>query len=40
REHLTIFNAIHERDSEAARKAMNTHLQNVRRKLGDKRVLS
>ncbi|GIN07631.1 GntR family transcriptional regulator [Shouchella clausii] len=39
REHLTIFNAIYERDSEAARKAMNTHLQNVRRKLGDNRVL-
>ncbi|WP_082111900.1 FadR/GntR family transcriptional regulator [Shouchella clausii] len=39
REHLMIFNAIYERDSEAARKAMNTHLQNVRRKLGDNRVL-
>ncbi|WP_017726298.1 FadR/GntR family transcriptional regulator [Halalkalibacterium ligniniphilum] len=38
-EHLAIFNAIRDRDAEAARKAMNTHLHNVRRKLGDKRVL-
>lgn len=39
REHLAIFQAIEMRNPEEARQAMNIHLRNVRKKLGDKRVM-
>ncbi|MFS0786394.1 FadR/GntR family transcriptional regulator [Shouchella sp. 1P09AA] len=38
-EHQAIYEAVVARDIEAAREAMNTHLTNVRKKLGDPKVL-
>ncbi|PTM57560.1 FadR/GntR family transcriptional regulator [Desmospora activa] len=37
-EHLAIYQAIKVKNPEKARKAMNIHLHNARRKLGDHRV--
>ncbi len=37
-EHEAIYEAIAAKDAQAARKAMDIHLTNVRKKLGDTRL--